>query len=265
MILTDVVVVNYQTPGDLATFCRSLDEQAGIGTITIVNNAPTMEDVRIAADAGARLGGRVMNWDDNIGYAKAVNAAAAEVSSPVLGIFNADVICPPGSIAAMAEFLDAHDEVGVAGPKQVDSRQRITHAGITGSPHRPILRGWHQRDHRQFDDVRLDCVSVSGSAYFVKRSCWDELTNCQTYQNSVKSLTGRSAEGAFLPTAHYYEETFCSYHARAHDWKIAYNGRATMVHQWQGATRDQGLLTRYATESRRLFRSACADHGMVHD
>jgi GT2 family glycosyltransferase len=261
----DVVVVNFHTPGDLEYFVRSIkDEQ--FASITIANNSPTQAD-RITS---TRLGGEVeltiIDHQQNLGYARAVNHAAAELTAPILAIFNADVVVEPGSIQKMIDFMDAHPEVGIAGPKQVDDKNRITHGGIIGTNRRPRHRAWHARDHAQCNDILTDVVSVSGSAYFVRRECWDELTDCHTYQESCLAHTGHRATGAFLPTQHYYEETFCSVHARAHGWKVAYNGKAKMVHLWhRSSPLGRTGAEQHLEASRTFYRKACDDHGISRE
>lgn len=261
----DVIVVNFHTPEDLETFCQSLDEQTGVSSITIVNNEPRFMDRSVANSLAKELGARVLTNEENVGYARAVNAAAVGLTAPILAIFNSDVRLMTSSITAMADFLDAHDEVGIAGPKQVDSKGRITHGGIVGTNRRPVHRSWHRRDTGQCDDVLTNVVTVSGSAYFVKRACWDELTACPIYQGSAKKMRGVVPTGAFLPTPLYYEETFCSVHAVAHGWKNAYNGKVKMIHEWQGSSKDHAVLSKYVAKSRQMYRQACADHGIIHE
>lgn len=267
----DVIVVNYRTPSDLATFCNSLlDNAAAIETLTIMDNAPVFRDPAImesnVRNLRAMLGAPV-EWivnEENVGYARAVNRAATRTAGPVLAIFNADVVVKPDSIQAMCDFLEASKAIGIAGPKQVNSKGRITHAGVVGNNRRPEIRGWQRKDQGQFDDVTT-CISVSGSAYFVRRECWDELTSCQNYQDSVVEITGEHAEGAFLPTPLYYEETFCSLHARKHNWLVAYNGKVEMIHEWQGSCRDRRVLTDYMTTSRGMYRRACDRHDIIRE
>jgi hypothetical protein len=115
-------------------------------------------------------------------------------------------------------------------------------------------RGFHHPYSRTFQDVRDDAVTVSGSAYFVKRHVWDELTECPHF-------AWAEAEGAFLPTRHYYEETWCSYHAISHGYRIVYYGLATMIHQWHRSSRI-GTVEKLVPESRTLFEEACHRHNI---
>lgn len=263
----DVVVCNYRTPEDLAAFCTSVGEQRqDVGSFVIVNNAPRAIDVSTAEEMADQHDAIVVNNAENLGYARAMNAAAEGLTSEVLALFNADVIAPSGSISAMETFLRRYPEVGIAGPRQVDKQNRITHGGVIGTNRRPVHRGWHQQDRGQYNDIMIGTVTVSGAAYFVKRECWDELTACPTYQATCERLTEERALGAFLPTRHYYEETFCSLHAKVHDWSNAYVGKVKMTHLWhQASPLGHRGADRHIGKSREIYRAACDDHGISRE
>ena len=263
---TDVVVCNYRTPKDLLNFAASLTDQPGLGDIVIVNNSPHERDRQVADRIAGEHGATVINNPKNLGYARAMNAAAVDLSNETLALFNADVITAPGSIQAMDEFLAKNPEVGIAGPRQTDDRNRIVHGGIVGTNKRPQHRGWHRLDQGQFDATIIGTVTVSGSAFFVRRECWEELTACETYQASCERHTGGRALGALLPTRHYYEETFCCVHAAHHGWKNAYVGSVKMTHLWHRASPPgQQGADRLIGPSRELYRAACDDHGISRE
>lgn len=266
----DVVVVNYRTPGDLRDFIKSfVDVQFEVPlTLYIVNVDPQEADALVAEecldDVHVPMGYAVC--PSNVGYAKACNTAAeaiVEFKRPrqTLAFFNADTVLRTGVLDHCHWTLHSNASFGVVGPKQVNESNLITHAGIFGTNDKPALRGWRRPDDGQFDEIRDDAVSVSGSAYFIKRLCWDELTRCPKYQTIAPD-----AVGAFLPTPHYYEETFCSYHAREHGWKVVYDGKTSMVHKWHKASPVGGVAEKkHMPESRKMFRAACEAHGMIHD
>lgn len=261
----DVVVVSYRTPDDLDGFMNSLDLAwpSVPYTVTMVNVAPLYEDDLCAfewltaEDYGHDVD--VMSWEQNIGYARACNHAASVTNSEVIAFFNADTRLHRGVLDQCFDALMEHEDVGILGPRQVDEKGRLTHAGIVGTNTEPRLRGWQERDRGQYVGVE-DVVSVSGSAYFIKRQCWDELTACEKYR-----AVAPDGDGAFLPTQHYYEETWCSYHARAHAWRVVYFGEATIVHKWHQASPVGGWAEQQTKTSQRFFRNACAVHGISCD
>lgn len=259
--MLEIVIVNYHTDNDLLECCDSLVAFAPTveHRVLIVNCDGRPEDNRVAEMWCERR----PNWAwvdiPNMGYAGACNLAGATSVADVIAFFNADVKFRYGVLDACYTALATNDRWGILGPRQVDDDGKITHAGIFGTHEKPELRGWHRRTD-EYQEVRDDAISVSGSAYFVKMECWNELTRCRRFQ-SVAPF----ASGAFLPTRHYYEETWCSYHAFAHNWKVVYWGLHTMVHKWHRASPVGGAADRLMPESRALFRTACDEHGIPHD
>lgn len=256
----DLIVVNYHTPLDLEAFLRSLHahEPAVDCALTIVDVASEVHDDIYPWGRNGRKG-RHVGVVDNIGYARACNAAAARGTSDVIALFNADTQLRDGSLDCCHDELMAHDDWGVLGPRQVDSNGRLRHAGIFGTNAKPVHRGWAEKDHGQYDDVR-QAVTVSGSAYFVKRHVWEELTACPLFRQVAPQ-----AEGAFLPTAHYYEETWCSYHAKAHGYEVVYFGLASIVHEWHRSSPVGGWAEQQLATSQAYFRAACDHHRIAHD
>lgn len=256
----NIVVVNYKTPGDLRRFCDSVArfEPTVPWTLTVVNVCPEQEDLEVARWAHS-WGATTVAWKDNVGYARACNAAALTTAMPVLALFNADIILTAGAIDECVAALSEHPTWGVLGPRQVDDDGRMTHGGIFGTHARPEFRGWRLHDQVAYTDVR-EAVTVSGSAYFVKRRAWEQLTACPLYQQAAPG-----AEGAFLPTPHYFEETFCSYHAHAHGWQVMYFGPVKIVHRWHKASPVGGWAEQQFPVSQSIFRVACDVHEIEHD
>ena len=253
----DIVVVNYHTPEDLEEFTDSLyrhpPSQPATLTIVDVEAEVQFEPFQWVGGPGIRLG-----FPDNIGYAGACNAAVTYGSGEHLALFNADVTLSDGAVDHCSRWLN-EPGVGVVGPRQVDAAGKIRHAGIFGSHRRPVHRGWGAQDRGQYHDV-CDAVTVSGSAYFVRRDVWRQLTLCPLYQEIVPD-----ASGAFLPTPHYYEETWCSYHAAAHGHRVLYCGEVTVMHKWHRASPVGGFADTQMPVSRALFRKACEHHGIECD
>jgi GT2 family glycosyltransferase len=256
----DAVVVNYRSPEDLEGFLAAWKAfRPGTTTaLTVVNVAPNDEDKEIAAASGDIA--MQVNYETNVGYAQACNDAASVGNAEVIAFFNADTRITDGSVDLCYQGLMSNSEWGVLGPRQVDDHNRLTHAGIFGTNTEPHIRSWMQPDTGHYSEIRSDAVTVMGSIYFIKRQVWEELWNCPTYQEAVPG-----APGAFLPTPHYYEETFCSYHARAHGWKCVYFGLAKMVHRWHKASPIGGFADTYFKTSQEEFRRVCDAHNIPRD
>lgn len=197
----------------------------------------------------------------NFGYARAVNSLVSYGDNKYIGILNADVWMTPDDCHQIIEVFNENPDIAIIGPKQRDESGRITHAGIFGTMKQPKHRGWMELDLQDnlYRD-RLDAVTVSGSAYFIRRSVWNSLLHCDRF-NSIQP----HAYGAFLVTPHYYEETFCSYHAQAHGYRVVYDGSISIGHSWHASSTVGGPAEGHMPRSRDIFRSACDLYGIPHD
>lgn len=256
------VVVNYRTPGDLDEFLESWERFPTTfeRTLAVMNVDPLPED-RLVAEKYAREGVVVHEFPSNVGYARACNRGALLGGGEVLALFNADIVLTEGALEQCVSALLGDPTWGVLGPCQVDQHNRFVHAGIVGSPSAPRHRAWFEKNRGQYIDVLDDVPTVAGSAYFIRRKVWDKLTECPSFWRVAPD-----AQGAFLPTRHFYEETYCSTHARAHGWKCVYFGRVTIVHKFHRASPVGGVwANRMMVESREYFRTACDAHEMEHN
>jgi GT2 family glycosyltransferase len=252
----DLIVVNYQTPVDLKRYLHSLScfPPQVPWTLTIVNVCPTDEDRLAACESNVKIGfAHELNYfefSENVGYARAVNRAATLGDLDTIAIFNADTKFINNVATECHNVLQSNPKWAIVGPRQIDSQGRITHGGFI-----PYERGFHGLDSADYHDVRPEATTVSGSAFFIKRRVWEELTSCPAYLPF-------GAEGAFLPTQHYYEETWCSYHARAHGYNVVYYGPSVMIHEWHKASPRGGHADQQLAKSKALFMEACEAHGI---
>lgn len=264
-----LTVVNYRTPEDLDRFLQSFRKFPPTITpwsLAIVNVAPGRDDMAVG-ERWADVLGASHYWNpENIGYGRGCNEGACCAKWPdndegVLAFFNADVILTRAALDRCTAGLMSNSAWGVLGPRQVNHLGRFTHAGVFGTLDKPQHRGWfeHSRDGK-YTDVRDDAVTVSGAAYFMRRTVWDTLRTCPIYREIAPE-----AKGAFLPTPHYYEETWASYHAQAHGVRVVYWGRDTITHLWHQASPVGGHADKLMPVSREIFRAACDRHGIAHD
>lgn len=254
----DIVVVNYHTQPDLDELIQSLEDHpirtdASL-TVIDVDTGPYRHDFAWNGHTGRTIGVR-----GNIGYGRACNFGATWGGRDIIAFLNADVVATRNSIDHCHDALRDNPDWAILGPLQVDQHNRVRHAGIFGTHDAPVHRGWNETNRGQFNDVK-DAITVSGAAYFIRRSVWKQLTRCPLYRD----VTSR-ALGAFLPTSHYYEETWCSYHAHAHGHRVVYYGYTSMVHKWHQASPVGGWADQQMPISREYFRKACQHHGIEHD
>ena len=253
--MIDIIVVNYRTPDDLDKFIESYrlyaPEEA---MLTVVDVDPIVPyDYR-----KVKVPGQLIRCP-NKGYAYACNEAASITTGDIIALFNADIILKEDTIQLCAKALRENPTWGACGPLQQDSKGKVTHGGILGTQSAPVQRGWHKRMSDEFREIRDDAVMVMGSAYFIRREVWEELTNCSIYQECFPGING-----AFLPTFLYYEETGCSYHLASHGYLNVFYGAAECIHEWHGSI-DKFGDNKAFTESQKIFRNFCDAHEISHD
>jgi glycosyltransferase involved in cell wall biosynthesis len=256
--MVDLLVVNFNTKDKLSRLINTLwgtlpQGEQRLWTLHIADNGSTDGSVEWIKDNNRFFDSVRLN--ENIGYAKAINAMAAATNNEVLAALNADVWMTNVDILNILAKYDSDPTISILGPKQRNEAGRITHAGIIDIHTKPIHRGWSQFDindelYRHLEDVG----TVSGSAYFVRRSAWETLTNCPIYQG-----IDPGSEGAMLQTPLYYEETWVSVHALAHNYRVTYDGTVSIGHSWH-ASAPVGSQTAKMQYSQQVFRKACQAH-----
>ena len=255
--MLDSICVNYRTPKDFQGFVNSWLEDP-VGKLILIDVDPLEgQEIPVGVNDHPDISYVPFHW--NCGYSGAINWGAAMGDNPILAAFNADVILKPGALKECAMILKESPSWGVLGPHQVDEAGLVTHAGIFGTNEAPQFRTFHTPDKPMYHDVQ-EAVTVSGSAYFVKREVWDILTVCPIYRAAYPDVGG-----AFLPTPHYYEETFCSYHARAHGYKVIYYGLVSVIHKWHQASPVGGWAEKQLPISQKMFREMCDLHNIPRD
>lgn len=257
----DLVVVNYRTPQDLKSFASSLLAYSPSipFTLYVMNNEPDVSDIKASAMIVDLFENVVVTNSENIYYSGACNLGVSLGSRETVAVLNADTKFCRDTIDRCYRALMENPGWGALGPLQYGDKKEVTHGGIFGTPSHPSHRGWRSRALHEFRDVR-PAVTLSGSAVFFTRESWNDMWNCPIYREKYPDVAG-----AFLPTTHYYEETWFCYHLNTHGYTPMYFGEAEMVHRWHKASPTGGWADQQFKVSRVLFREMCDYHGMDHD
>lgn len=123
-----VGVVSYQTADELRECLRALPAALGDlrAEVVVVDNASTDNSREVAAAAGVRL---VIN-DDNVGYARAMNAALEGSGEPTFALLalNPDTVPQPGSLARLVQVLRDRPDVGLVAPRLANPDGSLQHS-----------------------------------------------------------------------------------------------------------------------------------------
>ena len=252
--MVDVVacVVNWSTPEDLRKLVESAEiYEPGLRWSIFqngdshVDSGPTLEHLFEAYDPRIVLNESETNLGHGAGINHAVRTAHYMWDPDYVFLVNPDCLFTRPILSTLANALEEDPKRFVVGPKQVDSRGKITAGGIIGTMVAPSHRHFHAANTgnvKSMTEDRVRCPMVAGSAMLCRTDEFCEL-------------------GGLLEAAHYYSETWLCYHANAHGRECWYIGDAEMIHEWHksspiGYAETDGRMK----EDRELFRRMCDEH-----
>jgi GT2 family glycosyltransferase len=185
----------------------------------------------------------------NAGYAAAVNTAVATCAGRDVLLLNPDVgLSDPEPVRRLGGLLDAHPEVGVAGPRLVDESGRTqpsarrfqSLAALAGTLPRLGRLGPLRRAHARYEGPshadRATVVDwVIGAAMLIRRAAFEDV--------------GGWDEDYFL----YIEDTdFCRRCRRA-GWEVAYVPEVSLHHRYPRASSRPGRTLMSSRARRRHY------------
>lgn len=241
-----IVIVSYNTREMLRDCLRALPEAArglAVETYVVDNASPDDSAGMVAAEFPAV---HLIANRGNTGFTQANNQALRRCRGRNVAILNPDTEPAPGSLTAMACFLDSHPEVGAVGPKLLNTDGSLQHNGrrfpsvwrefLAVSGLRRLCRAWFDRalEYGRADfDTLWETDQVSGA--------------CLMLPHRVMDQVGMLDEEFFM----FYEEIEWCWRIRKAGWKVVYLPEAQVVHHWMGSVRQQSEAM-----TARLFQSA---------
>lgn len=248
----DVVacVVNWSTPDELVTLVETAEEcEPGLRWSIFQNSHPKLIE---ANDAVIRSLHRMYPdtvishvADDNYGHGYGINKAAEAArfmwNPQYLFLLNPDCRFAEPVVDTLVDALEEDPKRFAVGPRQVDSRNRLTAAGIVGTMEAPQHRFWREPDRGQAGD-RVQVPMIAGSAMMVEAEGFYRL-------------------GGMMEGHHYYSDTWLCFHANTHGREIWYIGDVWMFHEWHTSSPVgyEGTDGKFS-EDRERFRDLCKAH-----
>ncbi|HUV72721.1 MAG TPA: glycosyltransferase, partial [Anaerolineae bacterium] len=119
MLDLSIIVVNWNTRDLLRDCLKSVYESEGefIFETVVVDNCSGDGSCAMVREEFPQV--HVIESEINGGYAYANNLGLQRVHARNYLLLNSDTVIPPRALEQMLEFMDAHPEVGMAGPKLV--------------------------------------------------------------------------------------------------------------------------------------------------
>ncbi len=184
-------------------------------------------------------GVRLIENSENLGFAAANNRGLRDAGGRVMVLLNPDTTVPPGTLEVLFDYLNAHPDTGVVGPRLIypdgstqPSRRRFPTllTGLLEStiaqdywPENPAARRYYLADRP--DNVTQDVDWLVGACLIARREVFER--------------AGLLDEAFFM----YSEEVEWCYRVRKAGWRIVYLPAATIIHH-EGASSRQNVPAR---------------------
>lgn len=171
-----VVVVNYNCEDVIGDCLASISENGRVIKLSVyvVDNGSTDGSVELIKNNFPNT--KVIKSDSNLGFAKANNKVLSNLSTEYALLINPDVILPPGALQGLIQFMDAHPEVAIIGPKQIDMDGNFNPASKMGRvtaintlsrslglnnlfPEHPLFSGYYLGHVSEGQVAKVDAVS----------------------------------------------------------------------------------------------------------
>jgi len=205
-----VVIPSWNTAAHIERCVEAAVSQEGVDVeLVVVENGSRDSSAELVRSLGVRM----IELEQNVGFARAVNLGAASTAAPSVLVLNADCFLAPGCARTLVQALAAAPDLGGVQPRIVQdggaliysAGQLLTRAGSA------FERGWGEPDGAAYDHGG-EVFGVSGAACLLRRELFADL--------------GGYDEAYFA----FYEDVDLNARARLAGWRFAYVPGARAVH-----------------------------------
>ncbi len=213
------IVVNWNAGAHLSRCVAALIDQRGIDLdIVVVDNASSDNSLKALNVYGDRV--RVVQTGENLGFGRAINRGLAVSDGAIVIALNPDVVLRPNAVDAIVEFLNAHTDVGMVGPRLKDAEGRV----IASCGDAPKLAGEIGRKfllHKLFPmlNFRRRWPAKSEAVDWVTGACF------AVQRRAIAAVNGLD-EAIFM----YYEDVDLGLRIQRAGWRVVYLPEAEGMH-----------------------------------
>lgn len=226
-----IVVLNYNTRELLRDCLHSLQETRGVEIdVTVVDNASQDDSVAMVRAEFPRV--RVIASEINGGYAYGNNLALREFLAcarppRALMLLNTDTVVPPDALKLLMDFLDAHRDAGIVGPKLVLRDGSLDLACRRSFPTPEISF------YRMIGLSKLFPKSKRFGRYNLTYLSEDETAQVDSVVGAAMLMRTQALQQAGLLDETYFmygEDLDLALRIKQHGWNVYYYPRAKIMH-----------------------------------
>ncbi len=219
-----VVVVNFCQWQNTTRLVRQLRRSVAVreqrAEIRVIDNGSPSHP--LAARVSRLRGVAVRRYDDNLGFATAVNRGCQQTASEWILLLNPDITVPDGFLDDVLNFVARNDvasDVGVIGFR-LQNRDGTPQPSAGSFPTfaRTLAGLFLSRDRRKCNEnpgtERRPVEWVTGGCLLVRRECFAQLRGLD--------------ESFFL----YYEDVDFCQRANANGWRVVFDPSLAVTHHW---------------------------------
>jgi N-acetylglucosaminyl-diphospho-decaprenol L-rhamnosyltransferase len=159
------IIVNYRTADLTQGAVRSCLTEPEVEEVIVIDNGSDDESADVLSDAFRGQNVRVLENEDNVGFATANNKGIGKAKTEFVFLLNSDAFLVPGCLGPLVARMRADESVGIAAPLILESD------GATPQPRNygpfPTLNTILTRNQHVPDELNPDWVS--GVAMLMRR------------------------------------------------------------------------------------------------
>ncbi|WP_340155819.1 glycosyltransferase family 2 protein [uncultured Winogradskyella sp.] len=177
-----VVILNWNGKALLQQFLPSVLKYSDDAVIYVADNASTDDSVAFVSETFPTV--KVINNNENGGYAKGYNDALKHVEEPLICLVNSDIEVTENWLQPIIAEFNTEDTTAIIQPKILDFKDKthFEYAGAAGGfidkYGYPYCRGrifdTTEEDKGQYNDIKA-IFWASGACFFIKNSVYKEL------------------------------------------------------------------------------------------
>ncbi len=177
-----IVILNWNGRNLLKQFLPSIVNYSENAEIIVADNASTDDSVKWVKENYPDV--RIIQNDENGGYAKGYNQALKHVDADVYALVNSDIEVTKNWLSSIEELFNSDEDFSIIQPKILDYKniKKFEFAGATGGfidkLGYPYCRGRVfteiEEDKGQYNDVS-EIFWASGACFFIKSETFEEV------------------------------------------------------------------------------------------